>query len=241
MHIPSLLRIPRRAAGLVGLALLTANVGGVIPALAGPTVRGDVDTCVPGYVWREAVPGDHVCVTPATRDQAAYDNAHAAERVDPVNHSYGPDTCIQGYVWREAVPGDHVCVTPEVRDQTALDNRLAPTRVLYGGGTAISHVHAPDLEVGLDGPPYADYVQFYVRNVGDQDSRPFRISVIGDQGFLLAIDDPGIAAGAVHVHTFVGGAPRERLTIFVDLLNVTGDPNGSNNVLIVQLPNFGSL
>ena len=38
------------------------------------------DTCVQGYVWREAVPGDHVCVTPETRAQAAQDNSLAASR-----------------------------------------------------------------------------------------------------------------------------------------------------------------
>lgn len=39
--------------------------------------------CVDGYVWREVFPGDHVCVTPETRDQAAADNAQAAARVAP--------------------------------------------------------------------------------------------------------------------------------------------------------------
>jgi hypothetical protein len=34
-------------------------------------------------VWREAVPGDHVCVTPQTRSQARADNAQAASRVAP--------------------------------------------------------------------------------------------------------------------------------------------------------------
>jgi hypothetical protein len=38
------------------------------------------DTCLQGYVWREAFPGDHVCVTPATRSQAAYDNSQADSR-----------------------------------------------------------------------------------------------------------------------------------------------------------------
>ena len=38
------------------------------------------DTCVQGYVWREAVPSDHVCVTPETRSQAAYDNSQASGR-----------------------------------------------------------------------------------------------------------------------------------------------------------------
>ena len=93
------------------------------------------DTCRQGYVWREAFPGDHVCVTPATRAQAAYDNSQAGARRDP-NGAYGPDTCLPGYVWREACPGDHVCVTPETRAQTAEDNRLAATRVV-GGTTRI--------------------------------------------------------------------------------------------------------
>ena len=59
------------------------------------------DTCVSGYVWREAVPGDHVCVLPSVRSQAAADNAAASSRVEPNGGPFGPDTCLQGYVWRE--------------------------------------------------------------------------------------------------------------------------------------------
>ena len=40
-----------------------------------------VGSCVQGYVWREAVPNDHVCVTPAHRDQAQMDNQLAPTRV----------------------------------------------------------------------------------------------------------------------------------------------------------------
>jgi len=89
---------------------------------------GGTDTCLQGYVWREAVPGDHVCVTPETRTQAAEDNSLAASHRSPTGGAYGPDTCLQGYVWREAVPGDHVCVTPETRAQAAEDNSLAASR-----------------------------------------------------------------------------------------------------------------
>ena len=85
--------------------------------------------CINGFVWREAVPSDHVCVTPGTRDQAADDNAHAGQRVSMHNQSYGPDTCKQGFVWREATPDDHVCVTPGTRDQTADDNAHAESRI----------------------------------------------------------------------------------------------------------------
>lgn len=38
------------------------------------------DTCVSGYVWREANDTDHVCVTPAVRKQVAADNAAASSR-----------------------------------------------------------------------------------------------------------------------------------------------------------------
>jgi hypothetical protein len=85
--------------------------------------------CLNGFVWREAVEGDHVCVTPGTRAQAADDNAHGADRVSTHNQSYGPDTCKRGYVWRDATPDDHVCVTPGTRDQTADDNAHAESRI----------------------------------------------------------------------------------------------------------------
>jgi hypothetical protein len=86
------------------------------------------DTCRQGYVWREAFAGDHVCVTPETRAQAADDNRRAAERRQPGGGDYGPDTCRQGYVWREARPGDVVCVTPQTRSQAAHDNSQAAAR-----------------------------------------------------------------------------------------------------------------
>lgn len=77
-----------------------------------------------GYVWRDAGPNDHVCVSPSTRDQAAYDNSQASSRVNP-SGPYGPDTCLQGYVWREAFDGDHVCVTTAIHAQAAYDNAHA--------------------------------------------------------------------------------------------------------------------
>jgi syncollin len=85
--------------------------------------------CAVGYVWREAFPGDRVCVVPATRAQAAADNNQAAARREPGGGQYGSDTCRQGYVWREARRGDHVCVAPETRAQAAADNREAQRRL----------------------------------------------------------------------------------------------------------------
>lgn len=93
-----------------------------------PRKRGPRDECLPGYVWRDAAPNDHVCVTPQTRRQAAIDNRAAASRVNPTDRTSGKDTCAQGYVWREAVPGDRVCVLPEIRRQAAADNQAAAGR-----------------------------------------------------------------------------------------------------------------
>jgi PASTA domain len=85
------------------------------------------DTCLQGYVWREAFQGDHVCVTPETRAQAANDNAAR-------HSSIGGDKCRERFfsgrllVWRQASSDDHVCVTPETRTQTANDNSQAAAR-----------------------------------------------------------------------------------------------------------------
>jgi hypothetical protein len=83
------------------------------------------ETCKQGFVWREAGPGDRVCVTPDTRSQTADDNRRAHSRRIP-----GEDTCKQGYVWREAFSGDLVCVPPQTRAQAREDNNLAPSRLV---------------------------------------------------------------------------------------------------------------
>jgi hypothetical protein len=78
------------------------------------------DACSQEYVWREAFPGDHVCVTIKARRQAANDNSNAVARREP-----GGYNCLPGYVWREASPSDLVCVTPYIRALTASENRQA--------------------------------------------------------------------------------------------------------------------
>src|SRR2546426_10373986 len=70
------------------------------------------DTCRQGFVWREAFPGDHVCVTPETRAQAADDNKQAGARRQPSGGAYGPNTCLPGYVWSAARPADQGRRTP---------------------------------------------------------------------------------------------------------------------------------
>jgi hypothetical protein len=86
-------------------------------------------TCKQGFVWREAVANDHVCVTAQTRAQARADNSQAGARRAGGGAS-GADTCKQGFVWREATPTDHVCVTVQTRTAAADDNRHARERVV---------------------------------------------------------------------------------------------------------------
>ena len=52
----------RMTAGLLVASVVCGVAGGAAQA---QSPRSDV--CRQGYVWREAYPGDHVCVTPATR------------------------------------------------------------------------------------------------------------------------------------------------------------------------------
>src|SRR5262249_36972794 len=82
------------------------------------------DTCRQGFVWRGARPGDHVCVTPDIRSQAAFDNSQVPFR------TLDDGFCVQGFVWREAWVGDTVCVTPQTRSQTRFDNSQADDRRL---------------------------------------------------------------------------------------------------------------
>jgi microsomal dipeptidase-like Zn-dependent dipeptidase len=116
---------------------------------AGPCAFGP-DTCQPGFVWREAFAGDHVCVPGTTRAQAAQDNQLAASRRNPNGGPYGPDTCQPGFVWREARPADHVCVPGATRTAAAQDNQAAPTRrvavceAVWGWGDLHAHPFADE-------------------------------------------------------------------------------------------------
>jgi hypothetical protein len=111
---------------LAALALAAATTMGASSAFA----DGDYgpDTCLNGWVWREVVPTDHVCVTTDERRQVALDNAQAAARRNPAGGPYGPDTCFSPFVWREAIPGDHVCVVTQERARARYDNLNANSR-----------------------------------------------------------------------------------------------------------------
>ena len=93
-----------------------------VASQSAPCPYGD-EQCGAGFVWREAFPGDHVCVTAGVRDQAAKDNA-----VADANHVSGSEACKAGLVWRDAEPDDHVCVSGTTRTNAAADNAAAMSR-----------------------------------------------------------------------------------------------------------------
>lgn len=113
-------------APMLGVCMALGSAG---VAAAGPNdLPYGPDTCIQGFVWREAQPSDHVCVTPSVRSRTAQENGQAAANREPNGGPYGPDTCKQGFVWREAYPNDHVCVTPNIRSEAAADNAAAESR-----------------------------------------------------------------------------------------------------------------
>jgi hypothetical protein len=67
---------------------LICAVATIPVAFAAPTQAGPLD-CASGYVWRNA--RDAVCVTPATRDTVAQQNANAGANKDP-SGAYGPQS-----------------------------------------------------------------------------------------------------------------------------------------------------
>jgi hypothetical protein len=111
----------------VALFAAVGAIGSQATAVADPLPYGP-DTCLQGFVWREAAPGDVVCVTPAVRASTAQQNQAAPQNVEPNGGAYGPNTCKQGFVWREAFSGDTVCVTPAIRTQALSDNAAAASR-----------------------------------------------------------------------------------------------------------------
>jgi hypothetical protein len=124
---------------LIGSTLLAEHMGHhivLITLALAAAVQAD-DRCAQGYLWREAFSGDHVCVTPESRQRAADDNRRGAVRHD---RSAGPDVCSQGFVWREARPSDRVCVPPATRADTASENRLHVSRL---AGAAPGSAPAP--------------------------------------------------------------------------------------------------
>lgn len=205
-------RLRSRATAMV----VSLGVAGGLALAAAPMANASVtppssDICDLGYVWRQAVPTDHVCVTPATRSQAWYDNGQAASRVNPAG-AYGPNTCIQGYVWREAVPGDFVCVTPDIRAQAASDNSQAASRAIGNGITMNWSNITFDNGVPVGGwatlTVYGDGEYEFSGHLHDSGAPSYNSNTVlvlrsGD-GTAFTFTDSGHEAG--HVETFFGGS-----------------------------------
>lgn len=135
---------PGAALGLTRVALVLAGALSGMYGMTGPAAAADdlvygPETCVQGYVWRQAFEGDTVCVTPGFRSQVLADNAATNARRQP-----GSPNCISGYVWRVARPSDLVCVTPEMRSQVAsLNGQPDAHKQAFAPGT-----HTIELSVG---------------------------------------------------------------------------------------------
>lgn len=116
---------------LLSASLLLASFGAAPAVQADPRLPYGPDTCLEGFVWRDAAPGDRVCVKPVSRTRAAAENSMAPSRIDPLG-AYGPFTCINGFVWREAFRGDVVCVVPARRDAVQVENAMGAARRVLG-------------------------------------------------------------------------------------------------------------
>ncbi len=194
------------AAACAALVAGSVTLNVMTPATADPLPYGP-DTCLQGFVWRNARSGDTVCVTPATRDQVAAQNANAGANKDP-SQAYGPASCSQGYVWREAFDGDTICVTPAVRSATLADNAAAesrkqanapvptptnkpiPTSIAQAGGTVVFEVTGAGEVFNIVTDPDSGFVADHTR-------LPFKRTVnIGPDVHMLQVvatgrDDPG--------------------------------------------------
>lgn len=75
--------------------MLAVTSMALAPLAAAVHAQPAPETCRTGYVWREAFPGDLVCVTPETRAQAARDNREAHARREPGGGPYGSERVVR--------------------------------------------------------------------------------------------------------------------------------------------------
>ncbi|CAN5861927.1 hypothetical protein BH10ACT9_BH10ACT9_08390 [soil metagenome] len=203
------------AGAAAGIAF--ASIGGSVVAQADPLPFGP-DTCVQGFVWREARPGDTVCVTPAVRDAVAFQNANPGSNRDP-NAGSGPLSCSQGYVWREAFDGDTICVTPANRSATLADNAAAqarrqatqplPTSVAQAGSAVVFEITGSGTVYTIDTDPPSSRV---AEGTAVPFSRTMRIGPDVDLLQVIAVSKTGeqgcriILDGVVVVNQGLGDA-----------------------------------
>lgn len=107
-------------AKVLGIVAVAMAAGAPVQAFAAPALPYGPDTCIQGLVWREARPGDTVCVSPGFRARTAAENAAPYANKVPASIN-----CVSGFVWREAFDGDIICVTPDIRQQNWNANAAA--------------------------------------------------------------------------------------------------------------------
>src|SRR5260221_11619460 len=90
---------------------VSITVGAMTPGSASVTINSAMaGRCLPGDVWREGGPSDHVFVPPRNPTPAPQEKTQAAARRPPGGGADGPGTCRPGVVWREGNLGEHGCV-----------------------------------------------------------------------------------------------------------------------------------
>jgi hypothetical protein len=198
------------------MSALPHLLGQTVTAIPSPsgTIGDPGVPCLQGYVWRQAYSGDYVCVTPATRSQAAADNAAAVSRVQQGGGAYGQYTCQQGYVWRQVVPDDYTCVTGDTRSQAVYDNSQVNNRVALfslwvtdwdpsSDSTSCSGDVCTTTEGEWDGPDFQVNGEHF--NYGQ-----VQLQIRSNNGTLLwwanvsAGSYPGYPGGAFGAHTPIG-------------------------------------
>jgi len=107
--------------------------------------------CQIGYVNRNIISSDDVCVLPDDLKTIQSENADDSQHKSPNGGAYGPDTCKQGYVWRDAtIPapstdptfnydGDRVCVDGAARAREKANNDHNPQHA-----AAATWTHGPN-------------------------------------------------------------------------------------------------
>jgi hypothetical protein len=111
----------------VGRRIFALPLAVVLTAVVVPAAvqAQPADTCIQGFLWREANPTDHVCVQGGMAHEVHVQNLHPTDNQVP-----GSNTCVSGFVWREAFDGDTVCVSPDFRANVRADNAAAASRVV---------------------------------------------------------------------------------------------------------------
>lgn len=170
---------------LVAMTAIAVASSGTVLA-APPDLPYGPDTCLQGFVWREARTGDTVCVTPDVRARTLQENSTPTLNREPNGGAYGPDTCLQGFVWREAFDGDTICVTPAERTQTKADNAAAASR-RQANTPKPSAAGNVVLEITGTGTVYSIDIDPGGRVAGENSAVPFKKTITAGSGELVQI------------------------------------------------------